>query len=1109
MEENQKPVILFKVVKDLNVGISKAVEHLKAKGYIIENKPTAKLSPLMHEELIKAFGMMAKDKPWCSSRQKHFTEKIEKIPRQPIYIGKVTKFLDENGYGFVREVMNSTNEFSSIGEVFFHVKNAVSEVFEGSVYAYNIIRSRRHTGKIEAIELIALEDIDQIEALFELNLRYPRHLSLEKVQKVAERLGSDILLTNLRVICQKYVISCDEMSRYQNMKCFYELLDLCVSENLSLKHELSNLIMQSGLKDLDVALIFGNKYLDIDEIEDYYTRLRAIYLNFDANEQLSHLSYLTLSSRTYVYNISQISTESQLQLLISILDVSGEDKQANYLSIKSNLFVDRRCTLLLWIYGFEPVRPELKDLILSLDKSLIIRMLAKFNFVDFVDEFPYNEIRSTAEYEFFSVFMEQAPDKKGLISAYITRGLIFSGTCYLKAVSYGYFKGISLNIDLLMDSVGMGDITGYKELIKNIGWRDSLKIFVYSVQKEQYKSIEFIIKNTLDFSKSDTLELGELIELERSTHMLLWIDGLIDLVDLSSVAYYFLTLKDDEKSEHIYALVKDKKPFISKAFDIFKQQNKANTVQAAIRLLAKLKTFDFRNYNRYVAKIIVASNDNTKLGLWLEDIHNEFDFDRYKPLFITLGRQEQINFLKKSIWLLRQGTIKLTLIELLSLRNLTVNPEIANYLKSPGQINISVFIVLQLLQDLHIGALTKQEKIYQLIAENITDIREMLFIGGFFDKCQGRLEMDFKFEVKADELYPIMEKRSGIPAHLEYCEGRKAKLKNTDTFSICENTGKEFWWCRNRKCYANCINSHDEWQELTILDFCRAFAIPLQQDDYEILLGYINKINRYLKHMNCRTCNCILRPASRNEPSHNSNYGFYRVSNFACMNSECQKYNQIIYLSHCANGSCTGIIDQRDSVKCIPVEAPHANCGWYVCNDCLACCNTQNINKRKYILNKNAQVYHGHHQGHLDLGIICCPKCGHELNRNGENVEKYKEVLSWLIANCNSSKSVVKYGKRQLDNRYWFLLMAEGNSIADKCLFKEKLIRLASYGFKIPDLLLDKSSYMVSEPFMNNEKSLVFECGSCDYSLDLGDDYEKRAIMRNYHKKLQITRQYV
>lgn len=51
-----KPIILFKAVKELNIGIATAVEFLEKGGFIVENKPTTKLSEEAYRYLWNAFG---------------------------------------------------------------------------------------------------------------------------------------------------------------------------------------------------------------------------------------------------------------------------------------------------------------------------------------------------------------------------------------------------------------------------------------------------------------------------------------------------------------------------------------------------------------------------------------------------------------------------------------------------------------------------------------------------------------------------------------------------------------------------------------------------------------------------------------------------------------------------------------------------------------------------------------------------------------------------------------------------------------------------------------------------------------------------------------------
>lgn len=89
---DDKPIILFKAVKELNVGIATAVEFLEKKGFSVENKPTTKLSRDMYNALLKEFqgdkivkeeanqiviGKIRRDEP-------EVTEKVAEAPKKNV-----------------------------------------------------------------------------------------------------------------------------------------------------------------------------------------------------------------------------------------------------------------------------------------------------------------------------------------------------------------------------------------------------------------------------------------------------------------------------------------------------------------------------------------------------------------------------------------------------------------------------------------------------------------------------------------------------------------------------------------------------------------------------------------------------------------------------------------------------------------------------------------------------------------------------------------------------------------------------------------------------------------------------------------------------------------
>jgi translation initiation factor IF-2 len=89
---DDKPIILFKAVKELNVGIATAVDFLGKKGFSVENKPNTKLSRDMYDALLKEFqgdkivkeeanqiviGKIRRDEP-------EVTERVAEAPRKQV-----------------------------------------------------------------------------------------------------------------------------------------------------------------------------------------------------------------------------------------------------------------------------------------------------------------------------------------------------------------------------------------------------------------------------------------------------------------------------------------------------------------------------------------------------------------------------------------------------------------------------------------------------------------------------------------------------------------------------------------------------------------------------------------------------------------------------------------------------------------------------------------------------------------------------------------------------------------------------------------------------------------------------------------------------------------
>ena len=108
----------------------------------------------------------------------------------------------------------------------------------------------------------------------------------------------------------------------------------------------------------------------------------------------------------------------------------------------------------------------------------------------------------------------------------------------------------------------------------------------------------------------------------------------------------------------------------------------------------------------------------------------------------------------------------------------------------------------------------------------------------------------------------------------------------------------------------------------------------IEKGKYYQFISTINQFNRLLERMYCDSCNHILYPI---EDSH---FAYHRVVRFHCANQDCSEYHNEIYLHHCLNGRCNGIIDSRWSKKC-----PN---GLYICSNetCGCCCSHDMLSRR-------------------------------------------------------------------------------------------------------------------------------------------------------------------
>ncbi len=498
--------------------------------------------------------------------------------------------------------------------------------------------------------------------------------------------------------------------------------------------------------------------------------------------------------------------------------------------------------------------------------------------------------------------------------------------------------------------------------------------------------------------------------------------------------------------------------------------------------------------------VYAKSPDYIKMQWFILDYTNKLDYHATAIHTAFLTPEMQKLFFKKVLMLIETKQLNLTLNDLNKI--ITIDYQTSEYAKEIDGVGLdfTLSVILKLVTNLSNNEITKRHTIFDIIANQIKRPDDLLVIDGFFDACTGRtvlkpIETDALDGDDKETTYSL-EQKEYYPRFSTFCDGRKALIKGTNDPSLCSKSGLEFWWCENNQCYSACRKQHEpkDWRLYTLEDVLRILNVNYSNRQYEILLNVVNRVNRFLEHLNCRSCKTILRPKKQ------SNYAFYGVTKFHCNNDSCEENNKDIYLSHCLNGKCEDIIDSRDSVKCVN-EGHSAECGWYICNNCYACCNTEKLMGRKYILERTGQEYKCHTEGHLNRSVICCSECGNETEEIGSSKALFKQQLDWFIKHKDSHPNIIRSGIRQ-DGKYWFL-WAQGSFGQEQ--YRNQLKNMLKSGFNIPDYNdVHNDVQLVGEPYVNIEsKSDTFICLKCEHVINLKDrelfDYHRIKAIKSFH----------
>jgi len=479
------------------------------------------------------------------------------------------------------------------------------------------------------------------------------------------------------------------------------------------------------------------------------------------------------------------------------------------------------------------------------------------------------------------------------------------------------------------------------------------------------------------------------------------------------------------------------------------------------------------NYNY---ETLIASNCSGThlLWMWLNDYYHEIEIELISQNISSLDCESQQLIIKKIFYSIWKKQVNWSL----------------NSLETLDASDLSSKLILKLF--FNFNQIPKLSTMYlaELLLQVVESPEQICEVSGYFEECPGRTT-DIKVDGSISGYHKIEK-----PRYVSFCEGRKTAARNQ-----VNETEPSFWWCRNLPCFEAQQNKVDleDWRKYTLRSFFEISGVKYNLDQYFSMLGMINRLNQYISHLKCTECGELLRPLKQ------SNWGFYRISLYHCINQQCSfgEKNTPIYISHCVNPYCHEIIDSRDgAAKCYHPTAPDGF--MYICTNCYACCTTEAIQRRRKFLEKMSLKYNGPENGHKDMEQICCIKCGYPLQLEFKR-ENYLEVLQWLNNNKENNNIISKYGMRK-DGGQWFLIRS--SFFKNNKEFKEKLANLRSFGFEVPSFGEDRNLQLVGTIYKGIHN---FKCARCGYTLDLLDLFhsenanqrEKLLAIKKYHKSIE------
>lgn len=293
------------------------------------------------------------------------------------------------------------------------------------------------------------------------------------------------------------------------------------------------------------------------------------------------------------------------------------------------------------------------------------------------------------------------------------------------------------------------------------------------------------------------------------------------------------------------------------------------------------------------------------------------------------------------------------------------------------------------------------QKVYQLVIQSLdrhpngTKVSEEVYLFKYTPKLFANLVTEYHYQKGAEE-------DSYSCNFIQHYNHMKFTRFCAPTYEPVQHfvTGLPYFWCRGNICFKNCLDKQSvdlcaSYKDYTlfhmseIMGYSKLCHTPAGYEPnvtFRKFSALINRVYTIFKRLRCTECGSLMFPVIE--------MGFNRHDFYACNNQLCSLNTKSTYLNYCYK--CRGLIDSRDTKQC-----PN---GWYICPNCLSCCNDELIEKciGKFVIAHKPiplSLLNQRHNGHNDKNKFFCPRCGTELIENSNAIIN----ADWICKTCGQT----------------------------------------------------------------------------------------------------------